>query len=127
MANHAKENWRAARKRKLAHSKGKFPPYHGSPGRHGEARAEADAPEDKDCDNGVVDDPDSLEVPAPGVSEEHPGGFPGVHWSKASRKWRARISVSGNRVSLGRFDSFEDAVAARKRAEVEFGLAPPQV
>jgi hypothetical protein len=66
-------------------------------------------------------------VPAPGVSEEHPGGFPGVHWSKASRKWRARISVSGNRVSLGRFDSFEDAVAARKRAEVEFGLAPPQV
>ena len=126
MGRHTKEKWLAARKRRI-HNKGRFPPYHGPPGRQAEAPEGVDAPEDKDRDNGVVDHPDPPAVPAPGLFEEPTRRFEGVSWSKASNKWLSRISVSGNRVSLGRFDSFEDAVAARKRAEVEFGFTPPLV
>jgi hypothetical protein len=37
-------------------------------------------------------------------------------------KWRARIDVDGRRVHLGRFACIDDAVAARKNAEILFGF-----
>lgn len=39
-------------------------------------------------------------------------------------KWVARISHKGKRYSLGRFDKFEDAVNARKKAERDFKYHP---
>ena len=117
MGKHSQASLLAFKKRK-ASSKGKFPPFHGPLGSVDTAPVKAEGPDE-------VADP--AEVPDTGLPEEHPGGFPGVHWSKAARKWRARISVGGNRISLGRYDSFDDAVEARRRAEVEFGLTPPQV
>lgn len=35
-------------------------------------------------------------------------------------KWTARISVDNKRIHLGNFDNFEDAVAARKSAELKY-------
>lgn len=46
-------------------------------------------------------------------------GVTGVSWDEGRSKWTAYIQVEGRRVSLGRYDEFEDAVEARKRGEEE--------
>ena len=51
-------------------------------------------------------------------------GVCGVGWSKASKKWRAQIRVRNKDYHLGAFENFDDAVAARKAAEVEYGFHP---
>lgn len=43
-------------------------------------------------------------------------GIPGVSWDRARGRWTAYISVD-KRLSLGRYDSFAEAFAARKAAE----------
>ena len=45
-------------------------------------------------------------------------GHKGV--SKHGRKWQAYITFSGNRKYLGLFTTYEDAVAAREKAEAEY-------
>lgn len=49
-------------------------------------------------------------------------GVCGVSWSKKSAKWRADIHHDGKQRFLGHFDEFDDAVAARKAAERQFGF-----
>jgi hypothetical protein len=44
-------------------------------------------------------------------------GRKGVHWDKQTEQWRARIDFNGKVYNLGRFDSFELAVAVREKAE----------
>lgn len=44
----------------------------------------------------------------------------GVTWYKAGNKWHAQITVDRKKIHLGYFDKFEDAVIARKEAEVKF-------
>jgi len=51
-------------------------------------------------------------------------GRTGVYWSKAGSKWYALIGVGGRMIYLGTFDCFEDAVAAREKAEIEHGFHP---
>jgi hypothetical protein len=41
----------------------------------------------------------------------------GVHYCIRDRKWIARISKNRKRIVIGYFDSFEEAVQARKRRE----------
>lgn len=43
--------------------------------------------------------------------------YPGVHFETDSGKWRASIFRNGKRVQLGKFLTWEEAVAARKAAE----------
>ena len=47
-------------------------------------------------------------------------GVKGVDYHKASQKWRARIGINRTSIDLGLFDNFEDAVQARKEAEVKY-------
>lgn len=49
-------------------------------------------------------------------------GVTGVSWIKAIRKWYASIQIGGKTKSLGRYTDKEDAVAARKKAEIEEGF-----
>lgn len=49
-------------------------------------------------------------------------GATGVIFHKASCKWRAFIKVEYKQVHLGLFEDFNDAVAARKFAEVKYGF-----
>ncbi len=50
-------------------------------------------------------------------------GAKGVHWSKASKKWTAQITIDGIIVHLGVFVDIEDAKQARiKRANEAFGV-----
>jgi hypothetical protein len=46
-------------------------------------------------------------------------GVTGVSWHKSHKKWRACIGSHGTRVDLGCFDEFEEAVFARKQAEIK--------
>jgi hypothetical protein len=47
----------------------------------------------------------------------------GVNWDAEYSKWRARIQVNGKSVSLGRHDTKDQAIAAYKKAEKEYGYA----
>lgn len=47
-------------------------------------------------------------------------GKTGVYFRKDSLKWRAIINVKGKSISLGSFDSFEEAVKHREQAEIKY-------
>jgi phosphoglycolate phosphatase-like HAD superfamily hydrolase len=51
-------------------------------------------------------------------------GQTGVHWDTRYRKWRARIWTNKRAVCLGRFTTLEEAIAARKKAEIEHNFHP---
>ena len=51
-------------------------------------------------------------------------GYPGVNFRRQEGVWCARIGYNGKQMSLGYHKTLLDAVAARKRAEREFGFSP---
>lgn len=51
-------------------------------------------------------------------------GVVGVCWHRQAQKWQASIMVNQKQIHLGVFDTFEEAVAARKAAEVLYGFSP---
>lgn len=51
-------------------------------------------------------------------------GHVGVYFEKNKRLWRAQIRIEGVLKGLGRFSSFDDAVAARKAAETAYDFHP---
>ncbi len=49
-------------------------------------------------------------------------GINGVNWHKSANKWQVRIKDNnGNRLDLGRYDNFNEAVKIRKDAEKLYG------
>ena len=54
------------------------------------------------------------------IRKDNTSGAKGVHWRKDTKKWTATIWVNKKCISLGCFNNFDDAVAARKRAEQEY-------
>lgn len=48
-------------------------------------------------------------------------GVTGVHWDKRHKKWAANIGDRMKKTVLGRYDTFEEAVEARRKAEEELG------
>lgn len=59
-----------------------------------------------------------------GVKRLNKSGVTGVVWRKARSgdggAWRASIMVDGKNISLGTYANFDDAVAARKEAELKY-------
>lgn len=55
-----------------------------------------------------------------GLKSNNTSGVTGVNWNKRIGKWHARISKNKDKIHLGYFDNFEDAVKARKRAEEKY-------
>lgn len=49
-------------------------------------------------------------------------GMMGVQWHTGNERWRAQIMVDGKNISLGCYEKFEDACAARKAAERQYGF-----
>lgn len=47
-------------------------------------------------------------------------GVKGVYWDKSRKKWMACITAYKKTYHLGRFDNFDDAVKARKEAEIQY-------
>lgn len=50
-------------------------------------------------------------------------GFTGVYWRKDARKWRAQVNSDGKRINLGTYADINDAIAARKAANIEYGFS----
>lgn len=59
-----------------------------------------------------------------GLRSTNTSGVRGVHNHLTERQdlWQARITVAGQRLNLGYFQTREEAVAARKKAEIDHGL-----
>lgn len=51
---------------------------------------------------------------------DNTSGYKGVSWDNNQSKWVAYISINKKRKHLGSFDSFENAVLARKKAEEKY-------
>jgi len=60
------------------------------------------------------------------LNKNNTSGAAGVHYIAMENKWYASIKVNRRSISLGRHDTFDGAVAARKEAEVKyFGAFAP--
>ncbi len=57
-------------------------------------------------------------------SKANRSGFTGVGWCKQQGQWRSQIMVNGKSIKLGRFDNLEEAIRARKSANVKYGFHP---
>jgi hypothetical protein len=58
------------------------------------------------------------------IQRNNHSGCMGVHWHKKDRVWKAYISYAGQRTNIGSFAIFDDAVKARKEAEIRLGFHP---
>ena len=47
-------------------------------------------------------------------------GYKGVRFDRFRNKWSAEIKVNYKKIHLGRYEKFEDAVRARKNAEIKY-------
>lgn len=47
-------------------------------------------------------------------------GVKGVTWDNDRQKWSASIGINNKNIYLGRFDTFEQAISARRRAEEDY-------
>lgn len=55
-----------------------------------------------------------------GMYKHNKSGHKGVSWFKTRNKWRAVITYDGKQIHLGYYDNLEEAVEARKQAEIEY-------
>jgi len=57
------------------------------------------------------------------ISSRNTSGVKGVSWDKHHQKWSAQIMIDGIKINIGRFETKEDAAAARQtRANAAFGI-----
>lgn len=54
------------------------------------------------------------------LRKNNKSGINGVHWHKNVKRWMAKIQHEGKPVSLGSFVKIEDAIVARKEAEIKY-------
>lgn len=55
-----------------------------------------------------------------GIQTNNTSGTTGVHWNKQSQKWLSFITVNKERIRLGLFEKYEEAVRVRKEAEDKY-------
>ena len=56
------------------------------------------------------------------IRSDNASGVTGVYWISRESKWCASIRINRRSIQLGTFHQFDDAVAARKAAEIEYGF-----
>ena len=55
-----------------------------------------------------------------GLFKTNKSGYAGIWWVGSKKQWRAGITVNYKKVYLGYHDKIEDAIAARKEAEIKY-------
>ena len=55
-----------------------------------------------------------------GIIPNNTSGVTGVHWHNHTKKWKAEIEVNKRKIYIGVFKEKEDAIKARKEAEVKY-------
>jgi hypothetical protein len=58
------------------------------------------------------------------IPKHNSSGVMGVHFHNKAQKWLAQIAVNGKRIYLGLFELKDDAITARKNADVEYNFHP---
>jgi len=56
------------------------------------------------------------------LKRNNKSGCPGVYWCKDRNKWCVEVHVDYKKLFIGRFDTLEKAVAARKQANPRYGF-----
>lgn len=56
------------------------------------------------------------------IPSNNTSGHMGVRWIDDRKKWHAIIVVNGSQKHIGYFEKLEDAIKARKSAEIEYGF-----
>jgi len=56
------------------------------------------------------------------LSSNNSTGINGIIWDKRRSKFRAEIMVNHKHIYLGRFNTLEDAAAARREADIKYGF-----
>jgi hypothetical protein len=56
------------------------------------------------------------------LSSTNTSGVNGVSWCQKSKRWAAYIRVADRKIHLGQFRNIEDAEAARRKANAEYGF-----
>ena len=54
------------------------------------------------------------------LSVKNTSGYNGVSWNNILGKWHAYINYNNNRINIGYFENIEDAIEARKQAEIKY-------
>jgi hypothetical protein len=54
------------------------------------------------------------------IGRNNKSGHKGVNWQKAVNRWVAKIRIDYKVIWLGSFDNIEDAIKARKEAEIKY-------
>lgn len=54
------------------------------------------------------------------IKTNNTSGATGIDWNNDIKKWRVRITVNYQEINLGFFDKKEDAIQARKDAEIKY-------
>lgn len=70
--------------------------------------------------NNLRDVPHSINMKNQKRSKNNKSGITGVSWHKKSSKWISKIVVDGEYKYLGTFSNIEDAIKARKEAEIKY-------
>jgi HNH endonuclease/AP2 domain len=55
-----------------------------------------------------------------GIQSNNTSGVPGVHWDESRKKWYVQVKKHGNGFFYGRFDTLEEAIAARDIGAKQF-------
>lgn len=69
---------------------------------------------------GFVDGTQLSRIVNPKLTAANTSGFRGVYYDKKINKYRAQLKFKGKTMKFGSYSAFEDAVAARKKAEEEY-------
>ncbi|HEN3329032.1 TPA: HNH endonuclease [Yersinia enterocolitica] len=56
------------------------------------------------------------------LQRDNSSGVCGVTWDKSKKKWYSQIMVNNKQINLGRFHDINEAISARKDAEISFGF-----
>ena len=56
------------------------------------------------------------------LSKNNTSGSNGVYWNKGVNKWQSYINVHGKAIYLGVFIDINDAISARKEADIKHGF-----
>jgi hypothetical protein len=54
------------------------------------------------------------------IRKDNTSGVRGVYWNKINKNWRVNISIDRKLVEIGSFKNKEDAIKARKEAELKY-------
>lgn len=57
------------------------------------------------------------------MSARNQSGVVGVHFDKKTNSWRAEIGHENKKIRIGRYENFDEAVRARKDAEIVYGYS----